>query len=213
MDPSSRWGKIWKGVRSRSREIALVVVLLLINYLIFSRLAMIVLSGQQPAPTPTRTPKPTFTPSELVIATATLPPEPTPTIQATTVPTATPAHSPTPTTHVVQPGETLSEIAAMYDTTVEAIVEANDLGDANRIREGQALVIPFPTATVPTEEAVTEPVPTPSSSVGQRIHVVRQGETLGEIARTYGVTVDDIVQANGLDNPNAISVGQALVIP
>jgi len=57
------------------------------------------------------------------------------------------------------------------------------------------------------------PASTPSSTEGQRIHVVQEGESLSEIARDYGVTAEELAQANGLDNPNAIRVGQALVIP
>jgi LysM repeat protein len=207
MNWSNLLGSIFRGIRGRSREIALVVILLLINYLIFSRLGIMILSGRQPTPTATRTPKPTFTPSELVAATPPSPPETAPTAEPT------PASSPAPITHVVQPGETLSEIARMYGVTVEAVVEANNLDNPNAIREGQVLLIPSSTAPAPTEEATRQPVPTPSSSVGQRIHVVQEGETLSEIARAYEVTVEEIVQANGLDNPNAISVGQALVIP
>lgn len=206
---SSNLGKIWNGIKSRNREIALIVVLVLINYLIFSRLGIMIWSSQRPTPTATRTPKPTFTPSDVVVATTTLPPEPTSIVE----PTTAPAPSPTPITHVVQPGETLSEIARMYGTTVEAIVQANNLDNPNAISEGQVLLIPSSTSETPIGEATAEPVSTPSSSVGQRIHVVQPGETLSEIARTYGVTVDEIVQANGLDNPNAISVSQALVIP
>jgi LysM repeat protein len=217
MNSSNLLSRVWTGIRSRSREIALIIVLLLINYLIFSRLGIMILSSQQPTPTATRTPKPTFTPAGLVVATPTptLGPEPTPTIEATAAPVSSPSPppSPSPITHVVQAGETLSEIARMYDTTLEAIVQANDLADANAISVGQVLLIPSSAPETPTEEATTEPIPTPSSPVGQRIHVVEPGETLSEIARMYGATVDEIVQANGLDNPNDISVGQALVIP
>jgi LysM repeat protein len=44
--------------------------------------------------------------------------------------------------HVVQPGETLLGIAVQYDTTTEAIMQANNLSDANFLRVGQELVIP-----------------------------------------------------------------------
>jgi nucleoid-associated protein YgaU len=44
-------------------------------------------------------------------------------------------------------------------------------------------------------------------------HEVKRGETLAQIAQQYGVTVDAIAQANGISNPNMISVGQVLVIP
>jgi LysM repeat protein len=44
-------------------------------------------------------------------------------------------------------------------------------------------------------------------------HVVRSGETVSTIARQYGVTVEAIVQANGLADPNSIRVGQILFVP
>ena len=44
-------------------------------------------------------------------------------------------------------------------------------------------------------------------------HTVQRGETLASIAATYGVTVADIVAANGISNPNLIAVGQELVVP
>jgi LysM repeat protein len=54
--------------------------------------------------------------------------------------------TPEPTTvvrkHVVQAGETLLSIAVQYDTTTEAIMEANSLTDANFLRVGQELIIP-----------------------------------------------------------------------
>jgi len=208
MNSSSRWSAIRRGIRSRGREIVLIVILLLVNYLIFSRLVLIVSGDRQATSTPTRTPKPTFTPFDVVVATPTLVPQPTASEQPS------PEASPTASIHVVQAGETLSGIARMYDTTVDAIVQANDLGDAEAIiDQGQELLIP-PTSWQPTAEAgdVT-PLPTSSSAVGRRIHVVEQGQTLSEIARIYGVTTEELVQVNGLDNPNAISVGQALIIP
>jgi nucleoid-associated protein YgaU len=44
--------------------------------------------------------------------------------------------------HTVQPGQTLSEIAAAYNVRVEAIVRANDLANPNAIRSGQVIFIP-----------------------------------------------------------------------
>jgi LysM repeat protein len=44
-------------------------------------------------------------------------------------------------------------------------------------------------------------------------HTVRSGDTLFSIARTYGVTVAEIVAANGLSDPNRILPGQVLTIP
>ena len=46
-----------------------------------------------------------------------------------------------------------------------------------------------------------------------REHLVKQGETLSEIASAYGVAINAVVRANGLKNANAIRVGQKLFIP
>ncbi len=57
------------------------------------------------------------------------------------------------------------------------------------------------------------PTVLPVYAQGQRVHVVRRGETLYSIARRYGTTVTAIVQANGLTDPGFIYAGQRLVIP
>lgn len=44
-------------------------------------------------------------------------------------------------------------------------------------------------------------------------HTVRYGETLSWIAWQYGVTVQEIMEANGFTNPNYIYAGQRLIIP
>lgn len=45
------------------------------------------------------------------------------------------------------------------------------------------------------------------------LYLVRGGDTVYQIARRYSTTADDIIFANQLQNPNVLSVGQALVIP
>ena len=44
-------------------------------------------------------------------------------------------------------------------------------------------------------------------------YTVQSGDTLSAIAAANGVTVADLVEANGIKNPNLIQVGQQLVIP
>lgn len=46
-----------------------------------------------------------------------------------------------------------------------------------------------------------------------QIHVVKRGESLSGIARTYGVSYQEISTANELENPSRLVIGQALVIP
>lgn len=47
----------------------------------------------------------------------------------------------------------------------------------------------------------------------ETIHVVQAGDTLGNISRTYDVSMEDIMTANGITDPNRLSVGQRLLIP
>jgi LysM repeat protein len=65
---------------------------------------------------------------------------------------------------------------------------------------GQQLVIPG----VSAREAL--------EARGER-HVVQSGESLSMIAAEYGVSIESIMAANSLDDPNTIVVGQELLIP
>ena len=102
------------------------------------------------------------------------------------------------TTHVVSWGETLDTIAARYGTTVNAIVQLNGLANPNYIYVGQVLSIPVAGTTT-----------SPSGGT----YVVQWGDSLGSIATRYGITVQALMSANGLTNPNFIYAGQVLTIP
>jgi hypothetical protein len=82
---------------------------------------------------------------------------------------------------------------------------------------GGATATPSAVAASPTEgptgSPTAEPTPTPTAAPTSTIHVVQKGEYLSKIADQYGVTVADIVDANELENPSQLRVGQKLVIP
>jgi LysM repeat protein len=142
-----------------------------------------------------------------------------------TQPTPPPAATGTPqpcqqVTHVVQRGEYLASIARRYNTTVSAIVQANNIANPNLIFPGQTLIIPTcppgptpvpPTGVAPTPTGAPPPTGTPTGQV--TTYVVQPGDTLGSIARRFNTTVAAIASANGIVNPNLIFVGQVLVIP
>jgi LysM repeat protein len=88
------------------------------------------------------------------------------------VPSATPttAPSPTPHTYTVRVGDTLSDIAEVLDVSVEALMEANRLTDANTLTAGQVLLVPEgePSPAAGTAQvAATSPVDTPQPANGQ----------------------------------------------
>jgi LysM repeat protein len=65
-------------------------------------------------------------------------------------------------------------------------------------------------ADSPLPEPTDTPVPVPSTGF---YYTVQRGDTLSRIAWRYGTTVQAIVQANGIVNPNLIFYGQRLWIP
>ena len=100
--------------------------------------------------------------------------------------------------HTVQQGENLFRIALRYKVTVAQVQQWNAIPNANLIFAGQALCIPG---------AVTNPPPT------GKVHTVWYGDTLGRIARTYGVDLNVLARVNHIVNVNYIYVGQKLTIP
>jgi len=78
---------------------------------------------------------------------------------------------------------------------------------------GPAVVSTKDLAAVPLTPVPPTPTFTPTPSPTPVIHVVASGDTLFGIAIEYGVPSQAIQEANGLENPNALSIGQSLIIP
>jgi murein DD-endopeptidase MepM/ murein hydrolase activator NlpD len=112
-------------------------------------------------------------------------------------------------THVVQPGETLRSIAELYGLSMESLAAANNIADANSIYVGLALNIAASATPTPDVPLPVEPQSPPASLV----HIVQPGETLFRIAAQYGLTVNELAQANGISDPTVIYGGQQLMIP
>lgn len=104
--------------------------------------------------------------------------------------------------YTVQSGDTLSSIASRYGTTVQELVDINGLSNPNLIYPGEILRIAT-NSTVHGSE---------TRGTGSIIYTVQRGNTLSQIANTYGVTVSHIVEINNIANPNLIYPGQKLRI-
>lgn len=125
--------------------------------------------------------------------------------------------------HIVQRGETLASIAARYRTTISQLIRLNGLRNPNIIFVGQRLRVPAvirasivapATASLPSSAPGVAPAPAPASSDAAHIvHVVQRGEYLASIANRYGISVQALLRANRLNNPNLLRVGQRLIIP
>ncbi|RHW30925.1 LysM peptidoglycan-binding domain-containing protein [Neobacillus notoginsengisoli] len=93
--------------------------------------------------------------------------------------------------HVVERGQTVSTIARTYGTTVNAIVEANDLPNPNDLVIGQAMVIPI---------------------VGS-FYFVKAGDSLYSIAQRFGITYQELARINRIQPNQPLNVGFRLYIP
>jgi len=119
----------------------------------------------------------------------------TPTITSTATPTDTPTATPTITSTV-----TLTDTP----TATPTITSTATPTDTPTVT---------PTGVPPTLTPTSTPAPTVTPGPCAYTYVVRFGDTLWSIARRFGTTVQAIVQANGIINPNYIWVGQVLCIP
>jgi LysM repeat protein len=111
-----------------------------------------------------------------------------------------------PYEYVIQAGDTLISIAQRFGVSVDAIMQANTLRDANNLIQGQVLFIPG-------YQGSTTGTTTGRSSAESAVHTVKRGETLFAIAQIYNMTTAEIVAANRIANPNQLQAGQELIIP
>lgn len=99
------------------------------------------------------------------------------------------------TLYTVKDGDSLYSIANQFNVSV------NDLIDYNAL----------PTTILTVGEQIK--IPGSSTSITpENIYIVKPGDTLYKIANTYGLNINDIINANNL-NSNILSIGQELVLP
>ena len=94
--------------------------------------------------------------------------------------------------YTVREGDSLSQIAEMFDVTSKTIMWANDINRATDIRPGDSLVI-LPIAGVR--------------------HVVKSGDSIGSIAKKYEGEEEEILSYNQLTTADELVVGDTLIIP
>ncbi|HEX4353649.1 MAG TPA: M23 family metallopeptidase, partial [Polyangiales bacterium] len=116
--------------------------------------------------------------------------------------------------HMLRQGESLWTLARLYDVPIDAIMARNGFSeDINgQLQVGQAIIIPGLKASQikQSDREPSEPV-----KKGGIVHDVVHGETVWDIAHTFGVGVGEIMAANGLnqDAVQNIHEGQKLILP
>lgn len=94
--------------------------------------------------------------------------------------------------YIVKSGDTLSEIAKRFNTTVVNLAELNGIRNVNLIYPGQPIKLCKDSNTVN--------------------YVVKAGDNLTKIAKQYATTVKEIADKNGIKDVNKIYIGQVLKI-
>lgn len=100
----------------------------------------------------------------------------------------------TQTTYKVVAGDTLGKIATKFNTTIDSIAILNGVKDKNQIYVGQVLKINSNVTT------------------SSKTYIVKEGDTLSQIAKDNNTTVSYLVSRNNITNINKIFVGQKIVI-
>jgi LysM repeat protein len=171
-----------------------------------------------------------FSPTDIPV----IPVQDQPTLPVETAPVIlpTPTGLPTegPCVHTVQPGEWFLAIARKYNVELADLLAVNPRSNPDALQPGEVLKIPgcdapqnagiagvTPTPTPPSllpaqptlGPATTIPSPIPLSG---RVYTVAEGDTLGSIARKWGVSVQALKDANALTS-DLLHVGDQLKIP
>lgn len=107
--------------------------------------------------------------------------------------------------HIVRPGETLSQIAARYGTTVARLRQLNNLPNVNHVWYGQRLLIDGATPNLSTNAN--------QNSGGVTSYRVRSGDSLSRIARRYGISLTELARMNNLSPFRWLYTGQVLRVP
>lgn len=102
--------------------------------------------------------------------------------------------------HVVRWGDTLMDVSLKYQVDIEELAKVNNISNWNKIYIGQKLWIP--------KENVENP-----NMLNVYVYHVKWGDTLGDLAQRYKITIWDIASLNQIYDLNRIYVGQTLYIP
>jgi len=117
--------------------------------------------------------------------------------------------------HKVRNGETISEIAEQYHTTLASIRSANGI-HGNTIRAGSYLMIPVASKPLSaySQSADERRAKTQNKQrKGNRVdHIVVAGESFWSIGQHYGVSMRSLASWNGMAPRDTLSVGQKLVV-
>ncbi len=113
----------------------------------------------------------------------------------------------------VRRGDTLAAISRRSGVPVDTLRSVNQL-TSDELKPGQRIVLGEPAGSAKVARAAQPKGAAAASAAGKsRVHHVQQGDTLWDLARKYGTTVDRICRANRISPGHTLNLGDTLVIP
>ncbi len=104
------------------------------------------------------------------------------------------------TAYEVKPADTLSKIAQAHRVSLQSLIQANQLPNADYLRIGQVLKVP--------KAAAKSVRPTPLVK-----YVIQPGDTIIALAKTFKIPVSELLKNNSLDHRGRIYAGKFLLVP
>ena len=100
---------------------------------------------------------------------------------------------------IAKDGDTLLKISTKYGVPLKELMHKNNFSDANKIIEGEVVIIPLKNKNEPENDNIT--------------YKVTEGDTLYKIARNYNVNVNDLISINNLDKNSFLIPNQIILLP
>jgi LysM repeat protein len=110
-----------------------------------------------------------------------------------------------PQVHTVRQGDSLWRISRQYGVDIRSLMKANGLTETSILQVGMRLVIP--------KETGRTAVASSSSATSWGTYTVKEGDTLWNISRRFGIPLKELLQANGLRETSVLQIGQVLRVP
>jgi len=129
--------------------------------------------------------------------------------------------------HIIERGETLSDIAERYGIVMSELIRINNISNPRRIRAGRPLMVPVNETAVSKGELIIEPAYTESPDLPKRLklkkseppaghkkhfYTIKPGDNLSEIAEKFGTSIGKLRSWNDLRYTSLIKAGDKLLV-
>ena len=98
---------------------------------------------------------------------------------------------------IAKDGDTLLKLSKQYRVSLRELMHKNNFNDANRIIEGEVILIPLDNNN--NNKAIT--------------YRVKKGDTLYKIAKDHNLNIKDIISINNLENASLLKPNQLIILP